>query len=1310
MQLDIAELITRSLELDDLRQMRLITWEGLAQLSCLENLTHLNCTGIKYEPHHADTPGLPTVFSRLTSLIIGDSYTLSYVDDSLMAVLAKHSSGLAGLAPCKQLAQLNLKDCSSLVTLSSSRFLTSLRSLNLSRCDSLPLPMLPALSSLTNLTQLDVSGQRNMVPFLDAQALDAQLCQGLGQLTALQVLDLSGLRHPQGLPAGLLLAISQLTSLRSLLLADVCAPLSHTAQAIGLSFAAPLTQLTHLDLTNWRHAAPQQLAHLAHLTALHTLELTRFANRHQCGPEDQASPCSSCSSGCPSASQPSTRRCSFTNVEVAQPVTSVDIDQAALAIWQRQKQAPRSRAAASQPLERLWCKEVVDDSANLQQDEVQQPAFPRPWPLVQSCPAAELSEDCLPAHLLSPSSDSLDTLVQHLHVHACSQLDLASSGSWRQPAPYPPLILHQPVELLASQMEQQGGSLDACMAHLRPLTSLRHLRLAGCSHLSDAGVGHLVGLGQLCRLDLSSCKALQGAFLPALLVGTPHSSLHTLTLEDCCGLQNTHFSSMARAAAPFPNEPTGLHSLTNLGLGGCVQLGDEAALALAEAGAPHLTSLSTRSWQQLSSRGANALVRELRELQTLSLSHCWKVGQQTADQLKAAGRGLSHLDCSHCPSLNLKGVPGWKEAVPGWGVFQRIMPGRGGRRGGAPQATFAEQQLAEERASNGQAMYSGLNPASNGIRPASAAPRPQNSRGIVGRPASAVPAIATAAPVTTSAAPRAPLSHNSNPSPSQAQPAQQQRQQQQQQQRQQQPKAQQHAPAAEPAPRVEHGIPATHHIPVVALQHQSNTRFADLPVSDLTKRAMAEVFKYEYCTHVQSQALPACLAGGDVLAKAKTGTGKTIAFGIPVIETLLARPQPRGQVGALILSPTRELAYQIHAEFVKLLTFHKLSLQVMIGGTNLNSEAGRLKKCVPDILVATPGRCLDHMTNEASQLQRYMSGCRVLVCDEADNLLDMGFKPTIERILNFLPPRGQRQALLFSATFPQDVQSLARFALNAPYTTVDTVGEETSTNVQVEQQEAVVPFEEQFAYLYASLLRHTKEDPEDYKVIVFFPTARQTQIYAEAFEAAGMPVLEIHSRKSQAQRTRVSDEFRRNSRVMMFSSDVSARGVDYPDVSLVVQVGAPSDKAQYVHRVGRTARAGKAGKALLMLCDFEADFRRQLKELPLVPAPALSPAEHRAATNAMATGLSRVSSETKSKAYQAWLGFYKSCPWVKMSPAQVVAQANSFATVMGCLEPPELQASTVGKMGLKVGLGQRACMGHPHVSGGRQGVLTLRNI
>ncbi|KAL6761807.1 hypothetical protein V8C86DRAFT_2528339 [Haematococcus lacustris] len=740
-----------------------ITWEGLAQLSCLENLTHLNCTGIKYEPHHADTPGLPTVFSRLTSLIIGDSYTLSYVDDSLMAVLAKHSgllsldcsgciditdagvaalgplapslrelslqscvrltdgaaisvansltglrsltlrgclqltdsavhclgnltalqelslqglsgisgSGLAGLAPCKQLAQLNLKDCSSLVTLSSSRFLTSLRFLNLSRCDSLPLPMLPALSSLTNLTQLDVSGQRNMVPFLDAQALDAQLCQGLGQLTALQVLDLSGLRHPQGLPAGLLLAISQLTSLRSLLLADVCAPLSHSAQAIGLSFAAPLTQLTHLDLTNWRHAAPQQLAQLAHLTALHTLELTRFANRHQCGPEDQPSPCSSCSSGCPSASQPSTRRCSFTNVEVAQPVTSVDIDQAALAIWQRQKQAPRSRAAASQPLERLWCKEVVDDSANLQQDEVQQPAFPRPWPLVQSCPAAELSEDCLPAHLLSPSSDSLDTLVQHLHVHACSQLDLASSGSWRQPAPYPPLILHQPVELVASQMEQQSGNLDACMAHLRPLTSLRHLRLAGCSHLSDAGVGHLVGLGQLCRLDLSSCKALQGAFLPALLVGTPHSSLHTLTLEDCCGLQNTHFSSMARAAAPFPNEPTGLHSLTNLGLGGCVQLGDEAALALAEAGTPHLTSLSTRSWQQLSSRGANALVRELRELQTLSLSHCWKVGQQTADQLKAAGRGLSHLDCSHCPSLNLKGVPGWKEAVPGWGVFQR---------------------------------------------------------------------------------------------------------------------------------------------------------------------------------------------------------------------------------------------------------------------------------------------------------------------------------------------------------------------------------------------------------------------------------------------------------------------------------------------------------------------------------------------------------------------------------------------------------------------------------------------------------------
>ncbi|KAF5830772.1 P-loop containing nucleoside triphosphate hydrolase protein [Dunaliella salina] len=461
-------------------------------------------------------------------------------------------------------------------------------------------------------------------------------------------------------------------------------------------------------------------------------------------------------------------------------------------------------------------------------------------------------------------------------------------------------------------------------------------------------------------------------------------------------------------------------------------------------------------------------------------------------------------------------------------------------------------------------------------------------------------------------------------------------------------------------------------------------RFADLNISPLTKRALAEIFGYEFCTHVQAQSLPACLAGGDVLAKAKTGTGKTIGFLIPVIESILqSRPQ-NGQVGALILSPTRELAAQIYKEAQKLLTFHSnIHVEMVIGGTNQNAEMQRIRQKPPQILVATPGRCLDHLTS-SSPLNGMMRELRVLVCDEADNLLDMGFKPTIVKILQNLPPKEHRQALLFSATFPADVKELAKFALKMPWTEVDTVGADTQTNVQVDQFHAVVPFEQQFSYLFSALREHMQQEPNNYKVIAFFPTARQTQVFAEAFNLAGMRVFEMHSRKSQSQRTKTSDQFRAAQTAIMFSSDVSARGVDYPNVSMVVQVGVPSDKAQYVHRVGRTARAGKRGQALLVLCDFEAAFLDKLHDLPVKPAPAPPPAIQQQAQQAMTGALARVPQDTKDKAYVSWLGFYKSCPSCKFgSTSQLVGLANRFAYLMGCRELPTIDTQTIGKMGLK---------------------------
>ncbi len=216
--------------------------------------------------------------------------------------------------------------------------------------------------------------------------------------------------------------------------------------------------------------------------------------------------------------------------------------------------------------------------------------------------------------------------------------------------------------------------------------------------------------------------------------------------------------------------------------------------------------------------------------------------------------------------------------------------------------------------------------------------------------------------------------------------------------------------------------------------------------------------------------------------------------------------------------------------------------------------------------------------------------------------------------------------------------------------------------------------------------------------MAFFVTARLTALYSALFEAMGQPVVEMHSRKSQSARTKAADAFRNGTRCIMFSSDVSARGVDYPDVTLVLQarapltltspvippppcgqrrrqrqrpaaqVGLPSEKAQYVHRVGRTARAGKTGQGLILLADFESHFLRQLGDLPLSPAPA--PPDAAGARAATAAGLARVDAETKAQAYRTWLGFYKgyvkACGW---GLPELVQQANHFARVIGAAPP-----------------------------------------
>ena len=472
-----------------------------------------------------------------------------------------------------------------------------------------------------------------------------------------------------------------------------------------------------------------------------------------------------------------------------------------------------------------------------------------------------------------------------------------------------------------------------------------------------------------------------------------------------------------------------------------------------------------------------------------------------------------------------------------------------------------------------------------------------------------------------------------------------------------------------------------HHVVHVQQSNSASTvQFASLGLSAPTMRAMNEVFGYTNATAVQDQTLPPIMKGLDVLARAKTGSGKTIAFLLPSIETLLRSPPGhQGDVSCLVISPTRELASQINEEAIKVLKFHNLQSQVVFGGTNIKSERNRMSSQRCDFLIATPGRLIDHF--ESSGLVPKCANLKVLVLDEADQLLEMGFKPSIDKILSFIP--RQRQTLLFSATVPGTVKQIAANALRPGYAYVDCVGEEDSaTNTQVTQWLTTAPLDDHLPLLVQLVNMHQSANPVEHKVICFFPTARATQLAAELFIALGQDVTEIHSRKSQGHRTKAADAFRAAKKGVMMSSDVSARGLDYPDVTLVVQVGLPSSREQYIHRLGRTARAGKKGEGLLLLAPHEEFFTRQLKDLPITAAPAAVDPD---VLNNVNNALRRVDNRTKEQAYVAWLGFYNSSTgkmgWDKR---RLVEEGNRYALeILGCAGLPGILKKTVGMMGLK---------------------------
>lgn len=463
----------------------------------------------------------------------------------------------------------------------------------------------------------------------------------------------------------------------------------------------------------------------------------------------------------------------------------------------------------------------------------------------------------------------------------------------------------------------------------------------------------------------------------------------------------------------------------------------------------------------------------------------------------------------------------------------------------------------------------------------------------------------------------------------------------------------------------------------------TSKRFDQCGVSALTVKALTDA-GYVQTTVVQEAALPICLEGKDVLVKAKTGTGKSAAFLLPAIESVLNAMKSNtnqrvSPIFALVLCPTRELAIQLTAEANVLLKYHEgIGVQSLIGGTRFKLDQRRLESDPCQILVATPGRLLDHIENKSSFSVRLMR-LKLLVLDEADHLLDLGFRKDIEKIVDTLP--RQRQTLLFSATIPKEVRRVSQLVLKRDHVFVDTVGlgaVETPTKVQ--QSCLVVPHELHFHTVHHLLREHIDREV-DYKVIVFCTTAMVTEFMYIMLRDLKLNVREIHSRKPQLYRTRISEEFRGSNRIVLVTSDVSTRGVNYPDVTLVIQVGVPPDREHYIHRLGRTAREGKSGKGILLLAPWEQYFLDEIGDLPIDKYPA--PDIDQEMKQKVDDSIEMVDMSIKEAAYHAWLGYYNSIADIGRDKRMVVDLANRFGASIGLEKPPAIYRKTALKMGLK---------------------------
>ena len=359
--------------------------------------------------------------------------------------------------------------------------------------------------------------------------------------------------------------------------------------------------------------------------------------------------------------------------------------------------------------------------------------------------------------------------------------------------------------------------------------------------------------------------------------------------------------------------------------------------------------------------------------------------------------------------------------------------------------------------------------------------------------------------------------------------------------------------------------------------------FKDLGLSDALVKAVAEK-GYTTPSPIQEKAIPHILAGKDVLASAQTGTGKTAGFTLPVLQYLSETKHPKFRpLRALVLTPTRELAAQVYDNVREYSSYLNIHSAVVFGGVKAASQIATLRRGV-DILVATPGRLLDLHDQKAVSFKRI----DVLILDEADRMLDMGFVRDINKIISFMP--AKRQNLMFSATFSKDIKQLAQGVLRNP---VMVEAEPENSTAEMVTQKAYQVDKNKKTEVVTNLIKNGNWN----QVLIFMRTKHGANKLTKKLLQSGISAAAIHGNKSQGARTKALSNFKTNDIRVLVATDIAARGLDIPLLPHVINFELPNIPEDYVHRIGRTGRAGASGEAISLVCSEETEYQREIEKL-----------------------------------------------------------------------------------------------------------------